>query len=303
MAGKDKRPLPKSQSELIGQKDDRTINRANEVRRDDDNISDFNIGLYDHDGAISYYFQNVIKPKVVNNGNIIDVPILYGSPERWKAVQKGYFYRDQQGKVQVPLIMYKRTSVEKNRNLTAKIDANNPRNFISYENNYSQINKYDKFSILNGIKPQKVFHNVIVPDYVKLTYECIIWTDYIEHMNKIVEAINYAEGSYWGQPERYKFLANIDSFTNESEAGQGTDRQIRSTFTLTLNGYIVPDAIQKDLAKFTGKSYSMSRLVFNEVFDPVMPVISPTTTEIELTTEGGVFIQTQAGYDLITEQA
>jgi hypothetical protein len=47
----------------------------------------------------------------------------------------------------------------------------------------------------------------------------------------------------------------------------------------------------------------MSRLVFNEVFDPVMPVISPTTTEIELTTEGGVFIQTQAGYDLITEQA
>ena len=39
MAGNDKRPLPKSQSELIGQKDDQTVNRANEVRRDNDNIS------------------------------------------------------------------------------------------------------------------------------------------------------------------------------------------------------------------------------------------------------------------------
>jgi hypothetical protein len=267
MAGEDKRPLPKSQSELIGLPDDRTINRAHEVRRDTDIVPDFNVGLYEHDDAINHYFQKVIRPKVDDNGNIINVPILYGSPERWKAVQKGYFYRDQKGKIQVPLIMYKRTTIEKNKNLTTKIDANNPRNFLSHQNNYTQINKYDQFSILNGIVPQKEFYNVIVPDYVKLTYECIIWTEYVEHMNKIVEAINYAEGSYWGEPERYKFLATIDSFTNTDEAPQGADRQIRSTFNLVLDGYIVPDAIQKDLAKFTGKSYSTSRIVFTSEVD------------------------------------
>jgi hypothetical protein len=267
MAGHDKRPLPKSQSELIGLPDDQKVNRAHEVRRDNDNISNFYVGLYEHDDAINYYFNNIIRPKVDDNGHVINVPTIYGSPERWKAVQKGYFYRDQQGKIQVPLIMFKRTAVEKNKNLTAKVDANNPRNFISYQNNYTQINKYDKFSILNGITPQKEFYNVIVPDYVKLTYECIIWTEYIEHMNAIVEAVNYAADSYWGEPERYKFLATIDSFTNETEAPQGEDRQIRSTFTLTLDGYIVPDAMQKDLAKFTGKSYSPSRIVFTSETD------------------------------------
>ena len=301
MAGEDKRPIPKSQSELIGLRDDRTINRAHEVRRDNDNISDFNVGLYDHDEAINYYFQNVIRPTVIDNGHVINVPILYGSPERWEAVQKGYFYRDQQGKIQVPLIMYKRTELKKNKNLTTKIDANNPRNFISYQNNYSQINKYDKFSILNGIVPQKEFYNVIVPDYVTLTYECIIWTDFVEHMNKIVEAINYAEDSYWGHPERYKFFATIDQFANSSTVAKGEDRQIRSTFNLNLSGYIVPDAIQKDLAKFTGKSYSMSRIVWKEPLDEEPKFPNVITSEKEITTETGAILQTQAGVDLIAE--
>jgi len=38
---------------------------------------------------------------------------MYGSPERWKAVQKDGFHRDKNGKIQAPLIMFKRDSVEK----------------------------------------------------------------------------------------------------------------------------------------------------------------------------------------------
>jgi hypothetical protein len=36
-------------------------------------------------------------------------------------------------------------------------------------------------------------------------------------MNKIIEAINYASDSYWGDKERFKFNAKIDTFSNSVE--------------------------------------------------------------------------------------
>lgn len=264
----DKRPKIKGQAEMLGRPDDRNINRSLEFRNDEDISKELNIGLYDHDNAISYYFENIIRPSVVEDGNVIQVPIIYGSPERWKSVRKDYYYRDQKGKIQVPLIMYRRTSVEKDRNLTNKLDGNNPRNFSTLQKKYSPRNNYDQFSILNGIAPQKEFRHVVVPDYVKLSYECIIWTDYVEHMNKIVEAVNYAEGSYWGVPEQFKFMATIDNFQTTNEAQAGSERTVKTTFNLTIKGYLVPDALQKDLAKQNiKKSYSMSRLKWGAEVD------------------------------------
>ena len=264
----DKRPKIKGQAEMLGRPDDRNINRSLEFRNDEDISKELNIGLYDHDNAISYYFENIIRPSVVEDGNVIQVPIIYGSPERWKSVRKDYYYRDQKGKIQVPLIMYRRTSVEKDRNLTNKLDGNNPRNFSTLQKKYSPRNNYDQFSILNGIAPQKEFRHVVVPDYVKLSYECIIWTDYVEHMNKIVEAVNYAEGSYWGVPEQFKFMATIDNFQTTNETQAGSERTVKTTFNLTIKGYLVPDALQKDLAKQNiKKSYSMSRLKWGAEVD------------------------------------
>lgn len=78
----------------------------------DDDVSKFKIGLRDIDEAIFYYFNKVIKPSVIQNGLKKDVPVIYGSPERWSAVQKDGFYRDKNGKIQLPLIMVKRDSVK-----------------------------------------------------------------------------------------------------------------------------------------------------------------------------------------------
>ena len=92
-----------------------SLNRGRITTRKDDTVQDVSIGLQDHDEAIMYYFNNVIKPSVIINGNRTPVPIIYGAPERWKSVQKDGFYRDKEGKIQVPLIMFKRDSVEKQR--------------------------------------------------------------------------------------------------------------------------------------------------------------------------------------------
>lgn len=267
-----RKPIPKSQAELsqdsidaysgqgkapVEDRKNRGLQRS--VKGDD--VKQFSIGLRDIDETIVYYFNNVIKPSVVKNNQRINVPILYGSPERWKAVQKDGFYRDKNGKIQTPLIMFKRDSIEKNRSLGNKMDANSPINFGVFKKRFSQKNIYDRFSVLTNRTPVDEFYGVIIPDYVNITYSCIIFTDYVEQMNKIVEAINFASDSYWGDPERFKFRAMIDSYSTSTTLNQGEDRTVKTEFTINLLGHIVPDTINTSIANMN-KFYSKGAVSF-----------------------------------------
>jgi hypothetical protein len=258
------------------------INRGEITKREDDNINDISIGLQDHDEAIMYYFNNIIKPSVVNNVDRIDVPLVYGSPERWKGVQQDGYFRDKEGKIQTPLIMFKRDSVEKRRDLGNKMDANNPQLYYVFQSAYNKRNQYDNFSVLQGRIPNKEFHAVVVPDFVKLKYSFIIWTDYVAQNNKIVEAINYASDSYWGDEERFKFNAKIDTFSNNVEVAQGNNRMVKTNFGLELQGYIVPDAMNKELAKKPQKFFSKSTVVFNT---EIVTTSGPVKTREEIREE------------------
>lgn len=235
--------------------------RANDNRVDDSTTSTLNIGLKDIDEAIVYYFNNVIRPSITQNGNRISVPILYGSPERWSAVQKDGFYRDKNGKILTPLIMFKRDNVEKNRKISNKMDANDPNNYGIFEKKYTKKNIYDRFSTLSNRIPTRELYGVVIPDYVNITYTCVIFTDYIEQMNKIVESINYASDSYWGNPERFKFRAMIDTYATSVELAKGQDRAVKTSFTINLFGHIIPDSINTELLG-TRKFYSKSRVLF-----------------------------------------
>jgi len=256
---KKKTPLPKTQQQLsqatIQPYDSRgkspsqdPKNRANQRSMANSDVKQLSIGLKDIDEAIVYYFNNVIKPLVVQNGIPLKVPVLYGSPERWVSVQKDGYYRDKNGKIQVPLIMFKRDSIEKNRTLGNKLDANMPLNFGIFEKRYSKKNIYDRFSALQNRIPVKEYYGVIMPDYVNITYNCILFTEYVEQMNKLVEAINYASDAYWGDRERFQFRAMIDSYTPTVEIVQGQDRVVKTTFTIKLLGHIIPDTINTAVA-------------------------------------------------------
>jgi len=194
-----------------------------------------------------YYFQNVIRPSVYQNGVRTPVPVIYGSPERWKSVQKDGYYKDKNGAIMSPLIMFKRDTIEKNRSLTNKLDANTPHLYASWVKTYNGNNAYSNFSVLTNRKPIEQFIVNVVPDYVTLTYTCAIQTYYVEQMNKIIEAINYASDSYWGNPESFKFKASIDSYSTTIEITDSTNRIIKGTFTIKMFGYIIPDSIQKEL--------------------------------------------------------
>ena len=246
------------------------VNRGRITSRKDDTVQDVSIGLQDHDEAIMYYFNKVIKPSVIINGNRTNVPLIYGAPERWKSVQKDGYYRDKEGKTQVPLIMFKRDSVEKRRDLGNKLDGNNPQLYYTFQEKFSKKNQYDNFSVLQNRLPQREFHAVVIPDFVKITYTCTIWTDYIAQMNKLIEMINFTSDSYWGDAEKFKFNAKIDTFSNTTEVQQGDNRIIKSDFGLVIQGYLVPDSINKELAKKPQKYFSKSTVVFNNelILDP-----------------------------------
>ena len=236
-------------------------NRGYQRSVKDDDVKQFNVGLRDIDETIVYYFNNVIKPSVIRNGKRLNVPILYGSPERWASVQKDGFYRDKNGKIQTPLIIFKRDSVEKNRSLGNKLDANSPNNFGIFQKRYSKKNVYDRFSALTNRNEIKELYGVIIPDYVNITYSCIIFTEYVEQMNKIVESINFASDAYWGDPERFNFRAMIDNYTTSTELTQGQDRTVKTSFNINMMGHIVPDSINTSIANMN-KFYSKSAVKF-----------------------------------------
>jgi hypothetical protein len=237
------------------------FNRSEELSSKNDTYKQFSVNIQDVDEAILYYFENVIKPTVIQNGERIAVPLVYGSPERFKTIQKDGFYRDKKGKVMSPIIMFKRDSMDKNRSIANKLDANNPHLYTAWQKAYNPKNFYSNFDILNNRVPTKQFIANVVPDYVTLTYSFIVQTYYIEQLNKIIEAINYASDSYWGNPERFQFKAMIDSFNTITELNQGQNRVVRSNFNLKVHGYIVPDIIQKDL-KSIKKYNSKSKVTF-----------------------------------------
>jgi hypothetical protein len=237
------------------------IDRAKQTTRKTDKVKDISIGLEDIDYAIKYYFDTIIKPVIVQDGNKIEVPVKYSSPERWKSVQADGYYRDTNGKLVLPIIIYKRDNVEKNRGLGNKIDGNVASLFQVFETRYNQRNQYDNFSVLTNRIPSKQYYVSVVPDYVTITYSVSIFTNYVEQNNKIIEAIEFAADSYWGDPNRWQFRTMIDSFATTNVINSGEDRAAVTTITLKVNGYLIPDSVNKSLAE-TGMHYSPAQVIF-----------------------------------------
>jgi hypothetical protein len=272
MATQGRKPIPKTQREIsvgLHTPTDATMgnpnysyespqnNRALQSSFNGDTTKQFSVGIQDIDEAILFYFENVIKPFVIQNGERLPVPVIYGSPEKWKSMQKDGYYRDNKGAPMYPLIVFKRNNIEKNRTIANKLDANNPNNFGVFTKKYSPSDAYSNFNVLNNRTPEKTYYAAIMPDYVTITYTCIVFTYYIDQLNQLIEAINYASDAYWGDPQRYKFQARIDSFNTVSELSDNAERAVKSTFDIKLNGYLIPNIIQKDLnsvSKFRDKS-------------------------------------------------
>ena len=254
------KPIPRSQR--------KEFNRGTKISRNSpgakDDVKNISVGIMDMDSAIMYYFNEVIKPDVTVNEEKVKVPCIYASPERWVTISKQGYLRDKKRQIIVPLIVFKRTGMSRDDNMPVdKLDANDPKLKYSFQKKFTQHNRYDKFSVLKNISPGREYYNVAMPDYVQLSYEFTIWTSYIEQMNSIVEKINYSDCAYWGEPGKMRFRTRIESFSDASQI-EG-ERLIKTTFSMTLNGYIVPEHYNNETT--TQKYLTPKKIVIRESAD------------------------------------
>ena len=109
-----------------------------------------------------------------------------------------------------------------------------------------------------------------MPTYSDITYEFILWTNFIEQMNTLNEIFMEQNNKYWGNSENYKFLSSLESITDASEINQNGERFIKSTFTVKVSSYLLPEEINSVV---TGKVSNLqkkltpSRVVFGTEID------------------------------------
>jgi hypothetical protein len=124
---------------------------------------------------------------------------------------------------------------------------------------YSKDNRYDRFSALGGgARPKYELFNIVMPDYVELNYECMVWTSFTEQLNEVIEHLNFTS-SYWGDKEKYKFRASVSEFNVINEVGEGAVRINRVEFSLNVKAYLLPETF--DGEPTTKKSMSIKRVV------------------------------------------
>jgi hypothetical protein len=190
------------------------------------------------DETLIKYLSGRIEPIVTQDGKSVKVPIMYGNPERWKSVQKDGVLRDKFNKIQLPIIMLRRTGLKKNLKQNSPVNKYLEREF---ETGWNKYNPYDRFAAVNGIKPVKKYITTVTPDYFDLTYECMIWTEYMEQMNKVIEQVSFEDDEYWGSRGQYKFRTRIDEYKTDTTLPNVQDRLVRTSFTLNVSAYLLPE--------------------------------------------------------------
>ena len=217
--------------------DDPILNKAKQVSRRTDDVKMPSVGIYDIDLAFKDFLEINVKPTIKENGKFIPVPVMYSTPENWASAQRDGFMKDS-SKLKVL------TDDDTSRTFTKK---------------YTQENKYDSFSELIGQSPVQENYIIDTPDYVNISYDVIVWCDYMEDLNKVVEQIIYFNGGSFGQ--RYKFQIKGDSYSFETTNGVGEERVVRSNVTLTAKAYLIPE--HKGNTVNAQKAFGVSKIVWN----------------------------------------
>lgn len=254
VVNKYQRDLKRTQSTFS---DDPVINRANQIRRDDDNIKTPAVDLDRIDTALKWFVENRINPKVNESGTEISVPIMYANPETWTSIQRQGFIRDRKGKLLIPLIAFRRTSMTPRADIPRMKLIDDTSNKILFRKKYSNQNRYDNFSTLQLQWPQVEYYSMDIPDYVNVEYEMIIWCEYTLQLNHLVEQIIHWQGTAWG--ETYKFMTTGESYSFETVNPAGEDRIVKANISLKMQAHLSPiDSGQKSNLQ---KHFSAAKLI------------------------------------------
>lgn len=242
------------------------LNRATQIKSEKGDLK-HSISLFDVDYAMMSYLEDVALPTLEEgDGNVVKIPVIYGNSERWNGARREGIYRDIKGKIQLPIMMIRRTSIANDESMPML------NNHVSYStiSKFNKNNRYDRFTVLNGTKPSYELYNITMPQYVDINYECMVWTSFTEHLNKVIEHLSYTT-DYWGDKDKYKFRTQIADYNVVNEVGEGSERINRVEFTLNVKAYLLPE-------KFDGEGTTKKSFNTKKVF---------VSTETDVTSGNG----------------
>lgn len=270
--------------------DGRTVNsnadRSSQMDRRNDVVKVPKIGLFDIDYSVYFFLNEVWKPTVIENDVSIPVPVMFANGEKWSQIRANGFLRDASRKIQSPLIIIKRNDVQDDTRLampTGQTWGGNstfhPKTrLIPYKRTGMQ---FDKVAGQFLSKESVEFYLIDIPNYVRLTYDLIIWTDLQEQMNVLVQGLVPMNGHMWG--DYWKFRTVITSTTHDNVNVPGEDRLIKTTMQLQVDGYL-RNEYEYQNSKIQ-KAFSIKRVKFLEegtdriFYDQIQDLNNPTVED------------------------
>jgi hypothetical protein len=249
--------------------------RGTQIRRDQDKMRNIGVTLYDIDFAVKSFVEQTMQLKVEDNGETVPVTTIYANAEKWASIQRNGHLKDKKGKTLVPLITFRRSNVAmKNEMRRNKVANTNQLSYIM-QPKYNRKSPYDKWSTLYGNADKRPFEYFVtpIPDYVDVSYDFIVWCEYQNQLNYLIEQFVYFAGQSFGERNFFKFSTNTDSFALEDSNTTGQDRLVRASFQLIVHGYLLPKTVAAQ--NTTKRVVSANKIQFvSEAFRSIDGVMS-----------------------------
>jgi len=234
-------------------------------------------GIEDIDKAMFNLFNKDLPLFYELDGERKRVPVIFATGERFAILKRKKPLRDRNGTIILPLISITRNGLENNpskgvadnqmlphiikrkiapedaayQQLKNKENLENTKNTLSQEDEMESKDRVNKnLSLKPKVSSDNIYEFIEMPPikYVGATYEVVIWTNYAQEANRLVEAIMASYNLNAGQQFRidsdkpYWFVAFADNnFSMDTSFSDSTDseRYVKYTMSFTTNGYIV----------------------------------------------------------------
>jgi hypothetical protein len=289
---------------------DQILNRADQVRRDDDIFRTPKRTIYDIDYAIKWFIDNEIQPQIKFQKELVNVPVIFANGEKWDNVQRLGYIRDEKGMLQSPLIMIKRGTVQERESLK-HLDQNREAagNKRVYRNRYNKRNRYEDqlwpMPLTEPVNSQE-FLVIDIPRYITVSYDLMMWCDFTTQINELTDQfMSYARMS-WGN-EANRFVTYYGSINYETVNTVGEDRLVRATLPITVDGTLLNG--QEFRRSTLKKMYSVKKVRFDTVIDVGSGLFESTSVPASILAvsnqifSGGTIIATGGGSSTTIDSA
>lgn len=200
-----------------------------------------------------YFIEEIVNPKIVDvNNNVVSVNVKHENAEDIVDIQKLGYIRDKTtGKPIIPLITFKRRSIEKENYFPTMLRTIGENRIVVSQNNDNK-NKYLDYKN-KPYYPLKEYFSVGVPDFVRIPFDVNIWTNLSQEMDYILERFYYYEGAYYGKNIDPSKIDITDSSINVTK-DVDNQRLVRTNVSFEVVGKIIVGDLNE--SKNLTKKYS-----------------------------------------------